>query len=110
DERTPATVRLLISRVRNVDHVVARKAKDRSQRLEHAEYQVRPAIDAELLAHRSVRGRVGKQILQHVRTDNTDVTTGCAFTLGPDASRIDAHAVDIKHRDRLDAADSHILG
>src|SRR6185437_7840258 len=50
-----------------------------------------------------------KPILQHVRTENRDVTTRCAFTLGPDASRIDAHSVDIKHRDRLDAAYPHIL-
>src|SRR6185295_9674915 len=83
DDRTSAAVRFLISRIWNVDHVVAREAEDRAQRFEDAKDQIWSPVDPEFLAQRPVSRCVGKQILQHVRTDNTDITSGCAFTLGP---------------------------
>src|SRR6185369_13711187 len=110
NERTPAAVSLLVSRIRNVDHVVAREPEDRTQRFEHAENEIRPPIDAYLLSDSPVSGRIIKQVLQHVGTNDADVASGCTFTLGPDAADIDRHAIDIKHRDRLYATNANVFG
>src|ERR1041385_4507564 len=76
---------------------------------EDAEHLERTAIDADLLSNCPVSGRIVEQVLQHVRTNHADIASGRAFTFGPATSDIDRHAVDIKHRDRLDAADAHVL-
>src|SRR6185436_2234409 len=109
NERTSAAVSLLISRVRNVDHVVAREAEDRSQWLQHAKNQIRPAVDSNLLPNGSVGWRIIEQVLQHVRTNHADLTTGSSFAVGPDASGIDRHTVDIEHRNRIDTANPYVL-
>src|SRR5215216_5542830 len=109
DQRTPGAVCLLISRIRNIDHVIAREPEYRTQRLEHAENEIRPAVNADLLAHCPVSRRVVKEVFQHVRTNDADLASGSAFTLGPDPADIDRYAIDIKHRDRIDAAYAHVL-
>src|SRR6185369_5888592 len=81
NQRTPATVCLLISRVRNIDYVIARETEYRSQRFEHAENQVRPSIKPDFLAHGPVSRSVSKQVLQHVCANHTDAATSGAFTL-----------------------------
>src|ERR1044072_2080961 len=108
-ERTSAAVRLLISRIRNVDHVIAREAEYRSQMFQHAEHQIRPAVDPNFLATGSVRRCIIEQVLQHIWANGTNLTTRSSFAFGPYASDIDRHAVDIKHRDRIDTAYPHVL-
>src|SRR6185436_3403373 len=41
---------------------------------------------------------------------NTDITSGCTFTLGPNTAHTYTHAVDIKHRGRIDTAYANVLG
>ncbi len=109
NEGAPAAVSLLISRVRNIDHVVAREPEDRTERLEHAENEIGPAINADLLSDGPVSRRIIEQVLQHVRTNDADVASGRSFTLGPDATDVDRHAIDIKHRDRVYATDANVF-
>src|SRR5688572_23603395 len=100
NDRTPRAVRLLVGRVRHVDDVVTREAEYRSQRLEHTENKIWTTVDTDLLADGLVRRCVGKQVLEHVRTDHADLASGVTFALGPDPSYVETDAVDVKHRDR----------
>src|ERR1044072_4189825 len=93
-ERTSAAVRLLISRIRNVDHVIAREAEYRSQRVQHAEHQIRPSVAPNFLANGSVRRCIIEQVLQHIWANDANLTTRSSLAFGPDPSDIDRHAID----------------
>src|SRR4029450_12031642 len=102
--RSARSVGFLIRGVRNIDYVVARETKDRSQRLEHADDGVGPAGDTYLLTDSAVRRSSLKQVLQQVWSNDADLMSGAGLRVGPYPSHIDAHSVDRKHRRGIDAA------
>ena len=109
DERSSAAIGLLIRRIRNVNDVIARETEYRTQRLEHTENEIRPPVDPDLLSDSPVSRRVAKKVLQHVWSNHADLASRSTFAFGPDATSINTHAVDIKHRDRIDAAYANVL-
>ena len=109
DYRIARAVNFLVSRIRNIDHAVARGAKDRAQRFDYAEDLERTTGNSDFLPNHTIGGRAAKKVFQHVGTDDADFTARGAFGFGPDAARVNGAAVDVKHRRWRHAADIYIL-